>query len=81
VIEAAPADVRLVVVDGVPLYGDRSLLTQLWGPLELQEIPVNGAANKTLAGAAAGLVVTDLAARLQNALEAEGTSLAPLTEP
>jgi hypothetical protein len=79
VVDATPADVRLVLIDGVPLYGDRDVMERLWAHADLETLPGPGE-RKTLA-AAAGVSVAALAGRLQAALQAEGTSLAPLTEP
>ena len=79
VVEATPAKVRLVLIDGVPLYGDPDLMRRLWEPLTLEEISIAGR-TKALATAASGVVVATLAARLRAALLAEGMSLAPLTE-
>ncbi len=78
VVRATPADVRLVLIDGVPLYGDRDLTERFWDPRDLEELDVPGA--KTLATPAAGLIVAQIAARLRTALQAESTSLASLTE-
>jgi len=78
VVDATPEDVRLVLIDGVPLYGDRDLTERFWDPPDLEELDIPGA--KTLATRAAGLIVAQIAARLQAALQAESTSLAPLTE-
>ncbi len=80
VIDATPADVRLVLIEGIPLYGDLELMERFWAVPDLEDLPVPGAP-KTLATPAAVIVVAALAARLQGALQAEGTSLAPLTEP
>jgi hypothetical protein len=79
IVEATAEQVRLVVVGGVPLYGDRALLERAWSPAELEELPV-GSATKSLATPAAGVSVADVAGRLRAALAVEGTSLAPLTE-
>jgi hypothetical protein len=79
VVDAAAADVQLVLIDGVPLYGERTLMERFWDRPGLEEIPVPGGA-KMLATAAAGVVAGDIAERLRPALDAEGTSLAPLAE-
>jgi hypothetical protein len=68
-----------VLIGGVPLYGDRGFMKQFWASSELQEIFLPGGL-KSLATPAAGILVAGLAARLEDALMAEGTSLAPLTE-
>jgi hypothetical protein len=80
VVTATPTDVQLVVLDGVPIYGDRALMEHFWERSELEEIQLPGA-SKTLATPAAGFVAAELEARLRVVLEAEGTSLAPLTAP
>ena len=80
VIAATPADVQLVVIAGQPLYGDRKLMERFWDASQLEEILLP-TGSKTLAAAAAGMVVAQIAARLRAALQAEGTSLAPLVEP
>jgi hypothetical protein len=78
-VAASSADVELVLVDGVPLYGDLALMEHFWERSELEEIALpNG--SKTLATPAAGLIVSEIETRLQPALEAEGTFLAPLAE-
>jgi hypothetical protein len=79
-IDATPARVQLVVIAGVPLYGTREVMERFWGKLDLEEISLPGG-RKTLATPAAGVVVAQVAARLQAALAQEGTSLAPLVEP
>jgi 5-methylthioadenosine/S-adenosylhomocysteine deaminase len=77
VVEATPAEVQLVLIGGVALYGDRTLMKRFWKPGDLEEILVPGAP-KTLATPVADVVVSAVAARLQAALGGEGTSLAPL---
>jgi len=79
VVDASPADVRLVLIAGMPLYGDRALTERFWDPSDLEEIALPGAP-KTLATPVAGIIVAQMAARLQAALQAEGTSLASLIE-
>jgi hypothetical protein len=80
VIDATPAKVQLVLIAGVPLYGTREVMERFWGKPDLEEISLPGG-RKTLATPAAGVVVAQVAARLQAALAQEGTSLAPLAEP
>jgi 5-methylthioadenosine/S-adenosylhomocysteine deaminase len=79
VLRASAADVQLVMIEGVPLYGDATLMQKFWSPADLERIGVTNAA-KALATPAAGLSVAALTATLQPAMQAEGTSLAPLTE-
>ncbi|MGH7629993.1 MAG: amidohydrolase family protein [Gemmatimonadales bacterium] len=80
VIDATPATVQLVLIEGVPLYGDREFMERFWARSDLEEVSLPGG-GKTLATPAAGVVVAEVAARLQAALTQEGTSLASLTEP
>jgi hypothetical protein len=80
VIEATAADIELVLIDGVPLYGDRTFMKHFWDRSELEEIKLPEA-SKTLARPAAQIVVADIKTNLQLALNAVGSSLAPLTEP
>lgn len=79
VLDATPADVQLLLIEGVPLYGNREFMERFWPSPDLEEIPLPDGW-KTLATPAAGVVVAQVAARLQAALTQEGTSLAPLTE-
>ena len=80
VVRATAADVRLVVIGGVPIYGDRELMSLLWSPGDLEEVTLPGGP-KTFATPAAGVVVADIAARLGPVLQAAGATLAPLTGP
>jgi len=77
VLRAGPREVQLVMIDGVPLYGDATLMRKFWAAADLERIDVANAA-KALAIPAAGVSVAGLAAELAPALAAEGTSLAPL---
>ena len=79
VIDATAGNVDLVFINGVPLYGDRIFMKHFWDESELEEIK-SPEATKTLATPAVNFLVSDIENRLQLALEAEGTSLAPLTE-
>lgn len=79
VLRADAADVQLVVIDGVPLYGDGAVMREFWAQTDLEAIQL-AKASKALGTPAAGVDVAGLAAGLRTALEAEGTSLAPLTE-
>jgi 5-methylthioadenosine/S-adenosylhomocysteine deaminase len=79
VLDARPRDIQMVLIEGVPLYGDRTFLQSFWAPADLEQISLPDGP-KTLATPAAAIVVAGVAARLQAALQAEGTSLAPLTE-
>ena len=79
VIDATAAKVDLVFINGVPLYGDRIFMKHFWDESELEEI-VSPEATKTLATPAVNFLVSDIENRLQLALQAEGISLAPLSE-
>jgi len=78
-VRAGPADVQLVVIDGVPLYGERTLMERFWSRDALEAIDVPGGF-KTLATPAAGVAAREIAGRLAPALASQGTSLAPLAE-
>lgn len=80
VLRATASDVQLVTIEGVPLYGDKGLMQRFWAAGDLEGITVEKA-SKVLARPAAGVSVEDLSASLRAAMVAEGTSLAPLTEP
>jgi adenine deaminase len=71
VIDATAADVELVFIEGVPLYGDRTFMKRFWKQSELEEIKLPEA-TKTLATPAANGVVADIVQRLQLALQADG---------
>jgi 5-methylthioadenosine/S-adenosylhomocysteine deaminase len=77
VIEANPDDVRLVLIEGVPLYGDPDALRRFWSSSALETIGMPDGA-KALAPAAAGFLFSDVVGRLATAFNAEGISLAPL---
>jgi len=79
IVEAGPEDVLLVTIQGVPLYGSRSLMKRFWTSADLEEIALPGGP-KVLASPVAGMAVAEVAARLSAALQAEGTSLGPLSE-
>jgi hypothetical protein len=79
VIDAGPDDVQLMLIEGVPLYGDRKAMENFWPHTDLEDINLPGGP-KTLASTGAGFVFSRVVARLVPALAAEGTSLAPLTE-
>ena len=78
VVDATPDDVRLVTIQGVPLYGDQNLMERFSPRSSLQSVALPGGP-KSLA-TAAGFVFADVVSRLRSALAAEGTSLAPLVE-
>ena len=80
VVDAVPSDIGLVVIDGTPLLGERGLMERFFDPLQLEEILV-GKRAKVLATPAADVVAAEIAARLQAALSAAGTTLAHLADP
>ena len=80
VLRATAADVQMVMIEGVPLYGDGALMQKLSAPSNLERVSVTNG-SKSLATPAAGLTVSGLAATRQPVLQAEGTSLARFTEP
>jgi 5-methylthioadenosine/S-adenosylhomocysteine deaminase len=77
VVRARARDVQLVVIDGVPLYGDLALMQKFWPAGDLEPIAI-GKSTKMLAISAAGVSPFGLGTGLRPLLEAEGTSLAPL---
>jgi 5-methylthioadenosine/S-adenosylhomocysteine deaminase len=79
IINATAADVELVFINGVPIYGDRIFMKHFWEESELEKIE-SPETTKTLATPAVNFLVSDIENRLQIALQAEGTLLAPLTE-
>lgn len=79
IVNAGPGDVQLVMIGGVPLYGARDLLQRFWISSDLEEIGLPGGP-KTLATPAAGILVSQIASRLNAALISEGTTLATLTD-
>lgn len=79
VTHASARDVQLVMIDGMPLYGARGVLGRCYGDGALETIG-DERGGKLLATRAAGVIASELAAKLQPALEAAGTSLAPLID-
>jgi cytosine/adenosine deaminase-related metal-dependent hydrolase len=79
VLRAEGRDVQLVIIDGVPLYGDATLMLKFWPGSELEPVAI-ARGTKMLATRAAGESPAALAAALRPLLEAEGSSLASLTE-
>ena len=78
-IKATPADVQLVMIGGVPVYGDAHDMNSFWADADLQQIQV-GDVSKMLASPAVNFTFADVVARLKVALQAQGTTLAPLIE-
>jgi cytosine/adenosine deaminase-related metal-dependent hydrolase len=78
-VGATAEDVQLVLIQGVPLYGDRTLMARFWEKSELEELELPFGW-KALASRATRTSVPDLAVRLGIAMQGEGMTLAPLTE-
>jgi 5-methylthioadenosine/S-adenosylhomocysteine deaminase len=82
-LQANPADVRLVVIGGVPVYGDRELMEKLLPGRPLEELTVCGAPKRLYIQPQPGIPETQksfrqISAELETALAAWGTSLAEL---
>ena len=78
-VTATPDDVSLVMIDGVPLYGDSQLMNIFWNEDELQSVSLD-ANSKMLATPAVGFDLVEVSTNLQTALVAQGTSLAPIVD-
>ena len=78
-VGATAADVQLVLIQGVPLYGDKTLMARFWDRSDLEELELPFG-RKALASRATGISVSDLATRLGAAMQREGKELAALTE-
>ncbi len=74
-IDAKESDVELVLINGVPLYGDPAIMSQYWKDASLSNVQVGGK-NKLLK--MENGTFNQLADRLQNALNAYDITLAPL---
>ena len=80
IIDATPAAVQLVLVQGVPLYGARDFMQLFWSRDALEEIRLGPGGKKMLAAPAAGFMASDISSRLVPAMQAQGASLSPLIE-
>ena len=80
IIAAQVTSVQLVLIDGVPLYGAREFMEMFWSRSDLEEIRFGSGPKKMLATPVAGFMSADVSSRLSPALQAEGTSLAPLID-
>jgi hypothetical protein len=78
-IGSTPDDVQLVMIQGIPLYGDRTLMARFYNRSDIEELELPFG-RKALASTATGISVSALAARLGSAMQGEGITLAPLTE-
>ena len=78
-VGATAADVQLVFIQGIPLYGDRTLMSRFWERSDLENLDL-AIGRKALASRATGISVSDLAMRLGAAMQGEGMALAPLAE-
>jgi len=84
IVQASPADVRLVIVGGIPLYGDTDLMTQLHPGKVLESVSICGTAKSLYLppqnnGSGYPHPWKQISDRLSSRLQALGTSLAPLT--
>ncbi len=82
-VQAALADVRLVVIDGVPVYGDVDLMNKLLPGRNLEQLTVCGAPKLLYMEPQAGIPETaktfrQISEELKSKLEQWGTSLAEL---
>jgi 5-methylthioadenosine/S-adenosylhomocysteine deaminase len=80
---ASPVDVRLVVIGGVPIYGDPDLMDNLLPQHDLERLTVCGVSKKLYIKPQQGIPETaktfkQIAAELQSKLSEWGTSLAEL---
>ena len=84
VLHAGPEDVRLVVINGVAIYGDPDLMNKLSGSRKLETISVCGKPKAIYMDPQSGIEETQKSLRqisreLESALAAWGEALAPLT--
>jgi 5-methylthioadenosine/S-adenosylhomocysteine deaminase len=79
---ANPADVRLVMVNGVAIYGDSDLMHEIRGAYQLQALTVCDTKKLLLFDSVAGLPASwnELTQLLNAKLNRWGSSLAPLTQ-
>ena len=82
-LHASPADVRLVVIGGVPAYGDPDLMDRLVPQHELERLTVCGVSKKLYIKPQKGIPETaktfkQISGELQSKLSEWGTSLAEL---
>lgn len=78
-IKAKPEDIQLVLIDGVPVYGNANDMSSFWNESNLEQIQI-GDGYKMLATPAVNFSFANVINQLRTALEAQGTSLAPLME-
>ena len=84
IVQASPADVRLVVVGGVPLYGDTDLMMKLHPATALEPLSICGTEKSLYLpaqnnGSGYPRSWRQISERLGSRLQEIGTSLAPLT--
>ena len=82
-LQAGPADVRLVMIGGKPVYGDADLMDRLLPQRTLEELTVCGVAKKLYLEPQTGIPETQksfrqISSELEAALSSWGTSLAEL---
>ncbi len=78
-LEAGEKDLELVLINGVPIYGEPTMMSRFWNMTELSNIPIGGK-NKSIKMAKEGDSFEALVGRLQEALDEQGKILAALTE-
>ena len=84
IVQAGPADVRLVIVGGIALYGDTQLMSKLHPATSLESLSVCGTPKSLYLpsqnnGSGFPLPWKQISERLSSRLQELGTSLAPLT--
>ena len=80
-VDSHARNVRLVLVGGVPLYGNRSVMRRFWDDSQLETVPLPRGSKQLATPATGGVVVAEVSSRLAPVLEAAGSALAELTEP
>lgn len=83
VLSATPAEVELVVVGGIPMYGDAGLITQLLPKANLEALSICGVQKALYMGDTPGVrsageeSFAKIRQRLDDALRKSGTALGP----
>jgi hypothetical protein len=78
-VGATAADVQLVLIDGVAVFGAPHYMLQFWSAEELETLEIDDTI-KMIHMSADGKTFASVMARLQTALASQGVSLAPITE-
>ena len=74
-IDALPSDIQLVMVNGIPLYGDRTMMAQFWDSDELSSMDVMGTP-KAIRVSDLPQLISDV----ENELAKYGFGIAPIVE-